>query len=167
MRRMCAKLRIHQAEPREAAFHLRVYVPFLVALAWLGYLPHWLLLGVLNGIQIEMLNYIWHYGLEGCEIHSWDDPSLSGMENWNTNAHAAHHDKPAMPFATLRIAAEPSPNHFPLDFLLMMGLTLFPPLFRGTMDPLVYKLWAHLDGSKVYAVTTSPKQRSLSAQRGG
>jgi hypothetical protein len=90
----------------------------------------------------ELVNYVQHYGLvrvEGTSIearHSWNCyRSLSNVLQYNLPRHADHHMFAAKPFWELTAPAS-SPT-LPRGYETMALIALFPPLWRGLVDPLL------------------------------
>ena len=97
--------------------------------------------------QLEVINYIEHYGLERREVapgrpepvspwHSWD--SHNRVSNWlliNLARHADHHGTASRRYPALR--AERRAPQLPAGYGVMFILALMPPLWRWVMDPRV------------------------------
>jgi alkane 1-monooxygenase len=95
--------------------------------------------------QLEVINYIEHYGLERRELrpgvyerveawHSWD--SYHRVSNWlliNLAHHADHHCLASRRFPALSVR-EAAPA-LPAGYGAMFLLALAPPLWRRVMDP--------------------------------
>ena len=102
--------------------------------------------------QLELVNYIEHYGLARREVgeigggryepvrprHSWN--SAHRISNWlliNLQRHSDHHYKPDRPFPLLQTYDEDEAPQLPQGYAAMTVLALFPPLFRRVMHPRV------------------------------
>ncbi|MEW6323136.1 MAG: alkane 1-monooxygenase [Acidobacteriota bacterium] len=97
--------------------------------------------------QLEVINYIEHYGLVRREVspgvyervqahHSWD--SHSRVSNWlliNLARHADHHCLASRRYQTLHVV--PQAPELPAGYGAMFLLALVPPLWRRVMDPRV------------------------------
>jgi alkane 1-monooxygenase len=97
--------------------------------------------------QLEVINYIEHYGLERREVapgtpepiapwHSWD--SHYRISNWlliNLARHADHHGTASRRYPALR--ANHAAPQLPAGYGVMFILALVPPLWRRVMDPRV------------------------------
>lgn len=97
--------------------------------------------------QLEVINYIEHYGLERRALgpgkpepvapwHSWD--SHYRISNWlliNLARHADHHGTASRRYPALR--AEPRAPQLPAGYGAMFILALVPPLWHRVMDPRV------------------------------
>ncbi|MGE4069002.1 MAG: alkane 1-monooxygenase [Vicinamibacterales bacterium] len=97
--------------------------------------------------QLEVINYVEHYGLERRELapgryepvaacHSWD--SRYRVTNWlliNLARHADHHLVASRRYAALDLRDQ-APE-LPAGYGAMFALALVPPLWRRVMDPRV------------------------------
>ncbi|MCU0901991.1 MAG: alkane 1-monooxygenase [Cypionkella sp.] len=123
----------------------------LIALAlggWLG-----LLLFTFQALvavwQLELVNYIEHYGLTRRHLgegkyehvlprHSWN--ASHRASNWlliNLQRHSDHHYKPDRRFPLLQTYAEGEAPQLPYGYPLMTLAALVPPLWRRMMNPRV------------------------------
>lgn len=98
-------------------------------------------------LQLEIINYIEHYGLERRRLaddryepvqpwHSWD--SHHRVSNWlliNLARHADHHGTASRRYPGLR--PEPRAPQLPAGYAAMFLLALVPPAWRRVMDPRV------------------------------
>jgi len=99
--------------------------------------------------QLELVNYIEHYGLTRRHLgdgkfehvlprHSWN--AAHRASNWfliNLQRHSDHHYKPDRRFPLLQnYGAEDAPQ-LPFGYPLMAGLAMVPPLWRRVMNPKV------------------------------
>ncbi len=96
---------------------------------------------------LEMVNYIEHYGLmrdkleDGSyepvqPVHSWNAPQrLSNAFLFRLQRHSDHHSFASRPYHLLRVFDE-SPQ-MPSGYPGMLSLSLFPPLWRWIINPLV------------------------------
>lgn len=96
-------------------------------------------------LQLEIINYIEHYGLERRRLadgryepvqpwHSWD--SHHRLSNWlliNLARHADHHAVASRRYPGLR--AEHRAPQLPAGYATMFLLALVPPAWRRVMDP--------------------------------
>ena len=99
--------------------------------------------------QLELVNYVEHYGLQRREVapgryeptrphHSWN--AAHRMSNWlliNLQRHSDHHVKPDRPFPLLQTYPEAEAPQLPSGYAAMTLLALVPPLWRGVMNPRV------------------------------
>ena len=99
--------------------------------------------------QLELINYIEHYGLTRKHLgggkyepikprHSWNADQRA--TNWyliNLQRHSDHHYKPARRFPLLQSYAPDEAPHLPAGYPLMTLMALVPPLFRRVMNPRV------------------------------
>lgn len=94
-------------------------------------------------LQLELTNYVEHYGLQRAEIapgryervalrHSWNSSSrLSNLLLFNLQRHAHHHINVGKPYQALEHYDE-SPQ-LPAGYLAMLPLATVPPLWRRVM----------------------------------
>ncbi len=132
--------------------YLALQLTFVALAIWLGGLGGLLLLGVqaLTAIwQLELVNYVEHYGLQRRRLdgnryepvgphHSWN--ATRKASNWlliNLQRHSDHHYKPARPFPLLQ-AGDPDTNpELPYGYPVMTAVAMIPPLWRRVMNPRV------------------------------
>ncbi len=101
--------------------------------------------------QLELTNYVEHYGLTRKYLgngkyehvrphHSWN--AAHKVSNWlliNLQRHSDHHYKPDRRFPLLQnYGAEEAPQ-LPYGYPLMGTIAMFPPLWRRMMNPRVRK----------------------------
>lgn len=101
--------------------------------------------GVVAVFQLEVINYVEHYGLARRELepgryervlpqHSWSSAHrLTGYLLYNLPRHADHHHRASRPYAKLRHVDE-APQ-LPAGYAAMFLCALVPPLWRRLMDP--------------------------------
>jgi alkane 1-monooxygenase len=99
--------------------------------------------------QLELTNYIEHYGLVRQKLasgkyepvrphHSWNAPHKAS--NWlliNLQRHSDHHYKPDRRFPLLQTYAETEAPMLPMGYPAMGVLAMIPPLWRRRMNPRV------------------------------
>ncbi|MER5172023.1 alkane 1-monooxygenase [Thioclava kandeliae] len=99
--------------------------------------------------QLELTNYIEHYGLTRRYLgegkyehvqphHSWNASHTAS--NWlliNLQRHSDHHYKPSRRFPLLQTYAKSEAPQLPLGYPAMTTLAMFPPLWRRRMNPRV------------------------------
>ncbi|WP_114964818.1 alkane 1-monooxygenase [Alkalilacustris brevis] len=99
--------------------------------------------------QLELTNYIEHYGLTRKHLgdgkyepvrprHSWN--AAHKASNWlliNLQRHSDHHYKPARRFPLLQTYSEEEAPQLPLGYPAMTALAMIPPLWRRVMNPQV------------------------------
>lgn len=99
--------------------------------------------------QLELVNYIEHYGLTRRHLgegryehvlprHSWN--SAHKASNWfliNLQRHSDHHYKPDRRFPLLQTYPETEAPQLPWGYPLMGIVALIPPLWRRVMNPRV------------------------------
>ncbi|WP_126975156.1 alkane 1-monooxygenase [Frigidibacter oleivorans] len=99
--------------------------------------------------QLELTNYIEHYGLTRRHLgegryehvlprHSWN--AAQTASNWlliNLQRHSDHHFKPDRRFPLLQTYAEEEAPQLPLGYPAMAALAMVPPAWRRVMNPRV------------------------------
>ncbi len=99
--------------------------------------------------QLELTNYIEHYGLTRKHLgegkyepvkprHSWN--AAHKASNWlliNLQRHSDHHYKPARRFPLLQTYSEEEAPQLPYGYPAMTTLAMIPPLWRRVMNPRV------------------------------
>jgi len=102
--------------------------------------------------QLELVNYVEHYGLTRAHLgeghyeyvlprHSWN--AAHRASNWlliNLQRHSDHHYKPDRRFPLLQNYAEAEAPQLPYGYPVMTTLALVPNLWRRVMNPRV-KAW--------------------------
>lgn len=125
----------------------------MVALAlWLGGLAGLALFAWQAGVavwQLELTNYVEHYGLTRRHLgdgryehvqphHSWN--AAHTASNWlliNLQRHSDHHFRPQRRFPLLQTWSEDKAPQLPLGYPAMTALAMIPPLWRRRMNPRV------------------------------
>ncbi len=99
--------------------------------------------------QLELVNYIEHYGLTRRHLgdgryehvlprHSWNaDHKVSNWLLINLQRHSDHHYKPDRRFPLLQTYAADEAPQLPLGYPAMTALAMIPPLWRRRMNPRV------------------------------
>lgn len=99
--------------------------------------------------QLELVNYIEHYGLTRKKLdngkyehvrphHSWNADQRAS--NWlliNLQRHSDHHYKPDRPFPVLQTYSPSEAPQLPHGYPVMTILAMIPSLWRRTMNPRV------------------------------
>ncbi|MBM7070160.1 alkane 1-monooxygenase [Actibacterium sp. 188UL27-1] len=99
--------------------------------------------------QLELVNYIEHYGLTRKHLgdgkyehvqprHSWNANQLAS--NWlliNLQRHSDHHYKPDRRFPLLQARGPQEAPQMPYGYPVMTGLAMIPALWRRVMNPRV------------------------------
>ncbi|NAZ38056.1 alkane 1-monooxygenase [Rubellimicrobium sp. CFH 75288] len=99
--------------------------------------------------QLELTNYIEHYGLTRKHLgegryepvrprHSWN--AAHRASNWfliNLQRHSDHHTKPDRRFPLLQTYGEDEAPQLPFGYPTMAAIALVPPLWRRVMNPRV------------------------------
>jgi len=99
--------------------------------------------------QLEIVNYVEHYGLTRRHLgegkyehvlprHSWN--SAHRASNWfliNLQRHSDHHYKPDRRFPLLQTHGPEAAPQLPYGYPLMAGAAMIPPLWRRVMNPRV------------------------------
>lgn len=101
--------------------------------------------------QLELTNYVEHYGLTRKHLgdgkyehvlprHSWN--AAHKASNWlliNLQRHSDHHYKPSRRFPLLQNYSEVEAPQLPYGYPVMTMLAMVPPLWRRVMNPRVKK----------------------------
>ncbi|MBV7380228.1 alkane 1-monooxygenase [Maritimibacter dapengensis] len=117
---------------------------------WLG-LALFLFQALMAVWQLELTNYVEHYGLTRKYLgdgkyepvrphHSWNADHRA--TNWlfiNLQRHSDHHYKPARRFPLLQTYEEATAPQLPYGYALMGWVAMVPPLWRRMMNPKVRK----------------------------
>lgn len=99
--------------------------------------------------QLELVNYVEHYGLTRKYLgdgkyehvrprHSWN--ASQKASNWlliNLQRHSDHHFKPSRRFPLLQHHAEEAAPQLPYGYPVMTVAAMIPPLWRRVMNPRV------------------------------
>ena len=99
--------------------------------------------------QLELVNYVEHYGLTRLHLgdgrfepvrprHSWN--SAQKASNWlliNLQRHSDHHYKPDRPFPLLQTYAPSEAPQLPAGYPVMTVAAMVPPVWRRIMNPKV------------------------------
>lgn len=129
-----------------------VFLTVAIALGgWLG-LGLFLFQAAIAVWQLELTNYVEHYGLTRKHLgegkyehvmprHSWN--AAHKASNWlliNLQRHSDHHYKPDRRFPLLQNYAEDEAPQLPYGYPVMTIAAMIPPLWRRIMNPRV-KAW--------------------------
>lgn len=125
--------------------------------------------------QLELVNYVEHYGLTRKHLgngkyepvrprHSWN--SARRATNWlliNLQRHSDHHYKPDRRFPLLQNYTEQEAPNLPYGYPIMTMMALMPPLWRHHMNPKVRK-WRAMYYPEItdwgpYKAATNPMPR--------
>jgi len=125
--------------------------------------------------QLELVNYIEHYGLTRKHLgdgryehvrprHSWN--SAQKASNWlliNLQRHSDHHYKPDRRFPLLQNHAADEAPQLPFGYPLMTMAAMVPPLWRRIMNPRVRawrrRFYPEIDDWQPYATALNPMPR--------
>ncbi|MEO1790408.1 MAG: alkane 1-monooxygenase, partial [Pseudomonadota bacterium] len=108
--------------------------------------------GIVAIWQLELVNYVEHYGLERRHLgdgkyepvqprHSWN--ATQRASNWlliNLQRHSDHHFKPMRPFPLLQSGDPDETPELPYGYPVMTTAAMVPPLWHRMMRPQV-KAW--------------------------
>lgn len=114
----------------------------LLLFIWQAYIAIW---------QLELVNYVEHYGLTRKHIgegkyehvqphHSWN--AAHKASNWlliNLQRHSDHHYKPDRRFPLLQNYTDADAPQLPYGYPVMTIAAMFPPLWKKVMNPRVRK----------------------------
>jgi alkane 1-monooxygenase len=128
--------------------------------------------------QLELVNYVEHYGLTRKYLgdgkydhvqprHSWN--AAHKASNWlliNLQRHSDHHYKPDRRFPLLQTYEEDTAPQLPYGYPVMTLAALIPPLWRRVMNPRV-KTWRRqyypeIEDWTPYVHGTTPMPRGAS-----
>ncbi len=140
----------HPSNPmfKYAALQLAFLALAFVIGGWMG-VGLFVLQAFLAVWQLELTNYVEHYGLtreykgdgkyEPVRAHhSWDSAHrVSGLLLINLQRHADHHLHPMRRFPLLQIFDENEAPHLPTGYPPMTSMAMFPPLWRRRFNPRV------------------------------
>lgn len=125
--------------------------------------------------QLELVNYVEHYGLTRKHLgegkyehvsprHSWN--AAHKASNWlliNLQRHSDHHYKPNRRFPLLQNHPEPDAPQLPYGYPIMTVAAMIPPLWRRVMNPRVrgwrQKYYPEVEDWKPYNKATNPMPR--------
>ncbi|MEM9740971.1 MAG: alkane 1-monooxygenase, partial [Pseudomonadota bacterium] len=125
--------------------------------------------------QLELVNYIEHYGLTRKHLgngkyehtqphHSWNaSHKASNCLLINLQRHSDHHFKPNRRFPLLQTWTEADAPQLPYGYAVMGALAMVPPLWRRRMNPRVRawrkKFYPEIDDWQPYKHATNPMPR--------
>ena len=125
--------------------------------------------------QLELVNYVEHYGLTRKHLgdgkyehvlprHSWN--ASHKASNWlliNLQRHSDHHYKPDRRFPLLQTYSDDDAPQLPYGYPVMTMAALVPPLWRRTMNPRVRawrkKYYPEIQDWTPYKTATNPMPR--------
>jgi len=125
--------------------------------------------------QLELVNYIEHYGLTRKHLgdgryehvkprHSWN--AAHKASNWlliNLQRHSDHHYKPDRRFPLLQNYAASEAPQLPYGYPMMTMVAMVPPLWRRSMNPRVRRwrqmYYPEISDWKPYNKATNPPPR--------
>ena len=166
----------HRSNPfwRYGALQLAFLGLALAVGGWLG-LVMFLVHAFFAVWQLELVNYIEHYGLTRKHLgdgryehtqphHSWN--ASHKASNWlliNLQRHSDHHYKPDRRFPLLQTWAEQDAPQLPYGYAVMGALAMVPPLWRRRMNPRVRawrrKFYPEIEDWQPYKLATNPMPR--------
>ncbi|WP_306114802.1 MULTISPECIES: alkane 1-monooxygenase [unclassified Roseovarius] len=125
--------------------------------------------------QLELVNYIEHYGLTRKHLgdgkyehvkpqHSWN--SAHKASNWlliNLQRHSDHHYKPDRRFPLLQTYSDGDAPQLPFGYPVMTIAAMIPPLWRKVMNPRVRRwrqmYYPEITNWKAYNKAQNPQPR--------
>lgn len=166
----------HRSNPfwRYGGLQLGFVLLALVVGGWLG-LAMFLIHCFFAIWQLELVNYIEHYGLTRKHLgdgkyehtqphHSWN--AAHKASNWlliNLQRHSDHHYKPDRRFPLLQTWDEKDAPQLPYGYAVMGTLAMIPPLWRRRMNPRVRawrkKFYPEIEDWQPYKLATNPMPR--------
>ncbi len=151
---------------------------FLILAIWLGGLAG-LGLFIVQALtamwQLELVNYVEHYGLTRKHLgngkyehvlprHSWN--ATHKASNWlliNLQRHSDHHYKPDRRFPMLQTYSEDDAPQLPYGYPIMTMAAMIPPVWRRVMNPRVRawrkKYYPEIEDWAPYKTATNPMPR--------
>ncbi len=128
--------------------------------------------------QLELVNYIEHYGLTRRHLgdgkyehvqprHSWNaDHKVSNWLLINLQRHSDHHYRPDRRFPLLQTYDTEAAPQLPLGYPAMTALAMVPPLWRRQMNPRVRawrkQFYPDIQDWAAYNTATNPTPRGAS-----
>ncbi len=97
--------------------------------------------------QLELVNYIEHYGLTRKHLgdgkyerqlprHSWNSAhAATSALLINVTRHSDHHSRPDRPYPLLQTPDEEEAPHLPFGYAVMTTMALIPPIWMRLMNP--------------------------------
>ncbi len=125
--------------------------------------------------QLELTNYVEHYGLTReykgggryehvLPRHSWNADHM--VSNWlliNLQRHSDHHYKPDRRFPLLQTYTDEEAPQLPFGYPAMTAMAMVPPIWRRRMNPRVrewrHKYYPHIEDWQPYKTGTTPLPR--------
>lgn len=159
---------------RYAALQLGFLALALVIGGWLG-LAMFLVHACVAIWQLELVNYIEHYGLTRKHLgdgryehtkphHSWN--AAHRASNWlliNLQRHSDHHYKPDRRFPLLQTSGADEAPQLPYGYAVMGTLAMIPPLWRRRMNPRVRawrkRFYPEIEDWQPYKLASNPMPR--------
>jgi len=147
----------------------------IAAFGW-GVTPYLVIQAIIGFSLLEVVNYMEHYGMLRQKVgigdkqryervdpsHSWNSNNIAtNVLLYHLQRHSDHHANPTRRYQTLRDFAE-SPV-LPTGYAGMIVISLFPPVYRRIMDPLVV---AHFGGDLTLANIQPSKRAKILAKYG-
>lgn len=133
--------------------------------------------------QLELVNYVEHYGLTRRHLgagryesvqprHSWN--ATHRATNWlliNLQRHSDHHARPDRAFPLLQDHPQDRAPHLPFGYPVMTFAAMVPPLWKHLMNPRVRdwrrRHYPDITEWKAYNKATIPLPRAAGARGGG
>jgi alkane 1-monooxygenase len=125
--------------------------------------------------QLELVNYVEHYGLTRkhlgggryepqCPHHSWNAAHLSSNRLLiNLQRHSDHHTKPDRNYPLLQTYGADDAPQLPFGYSVMTLIALLPPLWRRMMNPKVQHwrktFYPEITDWRAYSAATNPQPR--------
>jgi len=166
----------HRSNPFWRYLALQLLMLCLAALigGWLGF-GLFLFQAAFAIIQLELINYIEHYGLTRKHLgggkyehvmphHSWN--ASHKASNWlliNLQRHSDHHYKPDRRFPLLQTYTDADAPQLPAGYPVMGIAALIPPVWRRVMNPKVRawrrQFYPEIDDWSAYKTASNPMPR--------
>lgn len=133
---------IHSQMMRGNLMILSLFLLAYIAAGWVG-VAYWFVASMFGKSLLEFVNFIEHYGI----VRNSDTTSVLPRHSWNSNKrfssvwmynltrHSDHHARGDAPFWDLK--AYPDTLMMPYGYVGTLLLTIFPPLWRRKVDPMI------------------------------
>jgi len=144
---------------------LSLFVLAYFAAGWFGVLC-WLLTSMAGKSLLEFVNFIEHYGIVRNRVttpvmprHSWNsNKRFSSVWMYNLTRHSDHHSRGDAPFWDLK--AYPNSLMMPYGYAGTIMLSVFPPLWRKVVDPMVLEWDRHFASEEELVLAKQANEES-------
>jgi len=159
---------------RYATLQLGFIILAVLAGGWIG-LGFYLFAALVAVWQLELINYVEHYGLTRKHLgngryepqkphHSWNAAQFSSNRLLiNLQRHSDHHVRPDRDYPLLQNYGPDQAPQLPYGYGVMSTMALIPPLWRRRMNPLVRHwrrtFYPEITDWRPYSAGTTPMPR--------